>query len=160
MGTIMQYVRPDLIWFIIGVVLCLVEFAAPGLVFIFFGIGALIVSVICMLFTISLTAQLLIFLVTSFACLVFLRKHFKKIFTGGVKDEGESLENFTGEKVVVKERIAPGCPGKVELFGTLWNAESASSLEPGDMVEVTERRNLVLTVKPLAIKSTDRREES
>jgi inner membrane protein len=147
MNTVMQYVRPDLIWFIIGLCLCLIEFVAPGLVFIFFGIGALIVSGICMVFSISLTAQLLIFLVTSFACLAFLRKHFSTIFSGGVKDEKKIIENYTGEKVVVKERISPSCPGKVELFGTLWNAESASSLEPGDIAEVIERKNLVLIVK-------------
>ncbi len=160
METLTQYFRPDLIWFIIGVVLCLIEFSAPGLVFIFFGIGAFVVSVISMLFTISLTAQLLIFLVTSFACLAFLRKRFEAIFKGGVKDEAENLENFRGEKVVVKERIAPGFPGKVELFGTLWSAESAWPLQPGDIAEVSERKHLVLTVRPIAIKSNDRREES
>lgn len=149
MNTFMHYFRPDLVWFIIGIALCLIEFAAPGLVFIFFGIGAIIVSVICMVFTISLTAQLLIFLATSFACLVFLRKRFRKIFIGGVKDEVENVENFRGEKVVVKERISPNSPGKVELFGTLWNAESAASLEPGEIVEVIERNNLVLTVRPI-----------
>lgn len=160
MNTVTQLVRPDLIWFIIGIGLCLIEFAAPGLVFIFFGIGALIVSFICMAFTLSLTAQLLIFLITSFACLAFLRKRFKTIFTGGVKDEKKTMENYAGEKVVVKERISPSGPGKVELFGTLWNAESESSLEPGDIAEVTERKNLVLMVKPIVLKSIDRREES
>lgn len=160
MNTFMHYFRPDLVWFIIGIALCLLEFSAPGLVFIFFGIGALIVSVLCMVFTISLTTQLLIFLFASLASLALLRKHFKTIFSGGVKDEVNSLENFVGEKVTVKERISSGHPGKVELFGTLWNAESLSTLEPGDMVEVIERKGLMLTVKPIVIKPIDRREQS
>ena len=36
-------IEPYLVWFLIGLVLALLEFAAPGVILIFFAVGALIV---------------------------------------------------------------------------------------------------------------------
>ena len=57
-------ISPEIIWFVIGFVLILVEFAIPGLIVIFFGLGAWVVSFTCWLeLTTTLQAQMAVFTV-------------------------------------------------------------------------------------------------
>jgi len=61
---------PKLIWFLIGVGLLLLEFTAPGLVILFFGIGALITSISCWLgLAETMPVQVLIFSAASMLCI-------------------------------------------------------------------------------------------
>jgi len=149
MQDLSQYLKPELIWFVIGIVMFVIEFTAPGLIFMFFGIGAWTAAVICFFMDISLAAQILIFLVMSLVCLAVLRKRFKGIFIGESRDVGQDVVSYVGQKVRVKERIVPNYPGKVEMSGTLWSADADTTIEPDTMVEVTGRSGLVLKVKPI-----------
>ena len=49
MDWLKEFLKPELIWFLIGLVLLLMEFAIPGLVVLFFGIGAWVVAGVCLL---------------------------------------------------------------------------------------------------------------
>lgn len=152
MEKLKDFLRPELIWFLIGVFLLVVELAAPGLIIAFFGIGAIVVAVVCLFTDISLNTQLLIFITASVLSLVFLRKWLKAIFTGHLKskqDMAEDLKEFIGERAVVKERITPLRNGKIELHGTNWQARADAEIEPGAVVEVVEKDNLTLKVKSL-----------
>jgi len=71
--SIKEYLKPELIWFLVGLLLLLLEFAAPGLIVFFFGLGACIVAVVCLLTDITLNTQLIIFIVSSFLFLLILR---------------------------------------------------------------------------------------
>jgi membrane protein implicated in regulation of membrane protease activity len=68
------WLAPQVIWFARGFILLVIESAAPGIIIIFFGVGAWIVALVCLFFDISLNVQLLIFIVSSVVLLVTLRK--------------------------------------------------------------------------------------
>jgi membrane protein implicated in regulation of membrane protease activity len=150
--SIKAYLNPELIWFLAGLAMLLLEFALPGLIIFFFGVGAWIVAALCYFFpTLATHWQLLIFLVTSVACLLVLRKTLKRVFFGrivGDPNTSEYADENLGKEAVVKARIAPHAPGKIELNGTLWEAVSDHSIETDATVKIVAKDNLTFTVKP------------
>ncbi|MHC4096021.1 MAG: NfeD family protein [Planctomycetota bacterium] len=152
MDTLKDFLKPELIWFLVGLVLLILEFVMPGLIVAFFGIGAWVVAVICLFADISLNTQLLIFIVSSVLSLLLLRKWLKGIFMGHVvsrQDVKENLEEFVGQRAVVKERIVPNSRGKVEFHGTDWQAEADEEIAEGTVVEIIGKDNITLKVKAL-----------
>jgi membrane protein implicated in regulation of membrane protease activity len=142
--------QPELIWFLVGFVLLMFEFALPGLIIFFFGVGAWIVALTCMLSEVSLNTQLLVFITTSILCLVFLRTWLKGIFLGHSKskqDMTQDLGEFVGEHAVVMKKITPNLAGKIELHGTHWAAEADYEIAEGSTVEVISKENLTFKVK-------------
>ena len=144
----------QLFWFILGLVLMLAELVTPGFVIVFFGIGAWITA-LCMWIGIagSFDAQLLIFLGASILSLVLFRKQGKKYFQGRISGklaDNQSMDDVRGERAVVIEDIEPNTSrGKVEFHGTSWDAESEIVIKKGTTVEIVERINLLLKVKPV-----------
>jgi len=152
MDAIKEYLMPELIWFLIGLVLLLLELALPGLIIFFFGVGACIVALVCLLTDISLNTQLLIFLLSSILSLLCLRRWLKGIFMGFIvskQDMTENLEEFIGHRAVVKEKITPYAPGKVEFHGTNWEALADEEIAVGTLVKITGKDNITLKVKAL-----------
>ena len=150
MDWLKEFLKPELIWFLIGTLLLLAEFAIPGLIVFFFGVGAWIVAGVCLLTDISLNMQLGIFIGSSILSLVLLRSWLKGMFVGHVKakqDLTEDLQEFVGERAVVKETITPKRTGKVELHGTNWTAEAAEEIAEGAVVEIVGKDSLTLKVK-------------
>jgi membrane protein implicated in regulation of membrane protease activity len=153
MDAIKDFLKPELIWFLIGLVLLIFEFIMPGLIIGFFGAGAWIVAIICLFSTYvaeSLNTQLIIFIIASVLALLLLRKWLKGMFIGHTKsqqDLTEDLTEFIGERVVVKEKITPKAGGKVELHGTNWVAEADQEIAEGTVVEIIGKDNLTLKVK-------------
>ena len=150
METIKEFLKPELIWFLVGIALLIMEFMAPGLIIAFFGAGACIVAIVCLFADISLNAQLIIFIVSSVLLLIVLRRRLKGIFTGHVRSKQEMTEEISelvGEKAVVKSTITPTAGGKVELHGTSWNAEADEEIAKGAVVEIIAKDNLTLKVK-------------
>ncbi|MCK4689902.1 MAG: NfeD family protein, partial [Candidatus Marinimicrobia bacterium] len=80
MEAIREFLKPELIWFLLGLVMLLMEFVLPGLIIFFFGVGACIVALICLILPISLNLQLVIFIISSVILLLTLRKWLKGIF--------------------------------------------------------------------------------
>ncbi len=142
--------NPAVWWFIIGLVILVLEFAAPGLILFFFGVGAWLVAILCLLFPIPFHFQLLIFGISSVVLLISLRKWMQKLFKGKKNIlENDSDDEFTGSRAVVIESIIPPNRGKVELHGTNWNAEAKTEIQKGQTVEVIRKENLTLFVKPI-----------
>jgi membrane protein implicated in regulation of membrane protease activity len=50
---------------------------------------------------------------------------------------------------VVKERITPAIRGKIEFHGSNWEAEAYEEIQPGTTVEIIDKKNITLIVKPL-----------
>lgn len=140
---------PAFWWALAGIILMICEFAVPGLILFFFGLGALITALLAWLFDFSLTVQLGVFAAASLVSLFTLRRLLKTIFTGRETASSEDAlsETLAGEEGVVSERIQPGMPGKVKLHGTDWKAESEETLEAGQAVVVENQRSLTLVVK-------------
>ncbi len=153
LDAIKDFLKPELIWFLVGLVLLVFEFIMPGLIIGFFGAGAWIVAIICLLSAYvasSINAQLIIFIIASVLSLLLLRKWLKGIFIGHVKskqDMTEDLNEFIGERVVVKAKITPKAGGKVELHGTNWEAEADEEIAEGTVAEIIAKDNLTLKVK-------------
>ena len=150
MEGLKDWLRPDVLWFVAGVALILMEFAMPGLIIIFFGIGACLVGVLCLFCDPSLNVQLLVFLATSVVLLVVLRRWCTGIFKGHGEsrlDLDKPSDNFVGETATVLDAIEPGRAGKVEFHGTPWKAEADDAIPEGCEVEVVESTSLTLKVK-------------
>jgi membrane protein implicated in regulation of membrane protease activity len=148
-----DFLKPEYVWAIIGVVLLIMELFIPGLVVFFFGVGALLVAVICLFANISLNVQLLVFLITSVVFLLALRNRLKGVFSGFSKSRPNMSQNppeFIGEKVTVMQAISPVLPGMVEMHGTNWKARAEVAIPAGAMVEIIGNENLTLVVKPIA----------
>ena len=147
-----EWLRPELIWFLVGLGLLFLEFISPGLIIFFFGVGACVVAVICLVVDISLNAQLAIFLISSVLLLISLRRWLKGIFRGYIgarHNTQEDLKDFIGERAVLIKEIKPGRKGKVEFHGTSWGAEADEGIPAGASVEIIGKDNITLKVKRL-----------
>jgi len=128
---------PALIWFLVGVGLTILEFVVPGVILVFFGVGAWVVAVTTWAgLTTTLQWQLLVFAVSSSLLLISLRKWIKGKFAGhvsGIQDPSNNLDEFTGKSVEVLEDVLPGrSGGKVEFKGASWNARSDEPIKRGE----------------------------
>ena len=72
--------KPELVWFIIGLVLFLLELVLPGFVIFFFGVGAWITALLCLIANPGFNLQAIVFGVTSILSLLLLRKMIQKRF--------------------------------------------------------------------------------
>jgi membrane protein implicated in regulation of membrane protease activity len=144
------WLTPQVIWFAVGFILLVIEFATPGIIIVFFGAGAWIVALVCLFFDIPLNVQLLIFIVSSIVLLVTLRKWLKQIFQLQTSPgESEELKEFIGQRAIVSKEIKPRFKGKVEFHGSYWDAEANQTIGVGEPVEIVDKHNITLIVKPL-----------
>ena len=140
--------NPAVIWFLIGLGLLLLELIIPGLVIVFFGVGAWITAICYAIFKPDTDIQILIFLVSSLLGLIGLRKALKKRFFNKKDEEIDLLlEEFIGKKATVVKDFKDGI-GKVEFKGSQWSAESEAELKKGDIVIIEKKESLTLFVKP------------
>ena len=152
MDTIKDFLQPEIIWFLVGLVLLIFEFILPGLIIAFFGVGAWVVALVCLITDIGINTQLIIFIIASVLSLLCLRKWLKGIFlghTGSKQNLKENLDEFVGQRAVVKEKIVPKAGGKVEFHGTNWLAQADEEIAEGVMVEIISKDNITLKVKSL-----------
>ena len=152
MDTIKDFLQPEIIWFLVGLVLLIFEFILPGLIIAFFGVGACVVALTCLFIDIGINTQLIIFIIASVLSLLCLRKWLKGIFlghTGSKQNLKENLDEFVGQKAVVKKKIVPKAGGKVEFHGTNWLAQADEEIAEGVMVQIISKDNITLKVKSL-----------
>ena len=138
---------PAVIWFLVGLGLLLLELILPGLVILFFGIGAWITALVCAVTDINLNWQIFIFLVASLLGLVLLRKYLKKrFFSKADKETQDQLEEFIGREAMAVEAFKDGT-GLVEFKGTRWTARSDDPVSKGQWVTIQSKDSLTLIVK-------------
>jgi membrane protein implicated in regulation of membrane protease activity len=95
---------------------------------------------------------LIIFIIASVLSLICLRKWLKGIFLGHAVSKQnlkENLDEFVGQKAVVKEKIVPKAGGKVEFHGTNWLAQADEEIAEGATVQIISKDNITLKVKSL-----------
>lgn len=138
---------PAVIWFLVGLGLLLLELVLPGLVILFFGVGAWVTALVCTFTNINLNFQILIFLVASLLGLVLLRKYLKnRFFNRTDKEIDDQLEEFIGRKGKALGDFKDGS-GQIEFKGTNWSASCEEPVSKGDWVEITGKDSLILKVK-------------
>ena len=140
--------NPPLVWFLVGLVLLLLEFAIPGIVLVFFGVGAWFVAAGAALGWVpDLTLQLLLFIAASLTLLFLLRGLVRKWFIGDTQINDAQLEEFIGKSVEVLSDIPGGTStGKVMLKGAQWRARSEHPISAGSRAVIQSRDGLVLLV--------------
>jgi len=141
--------RPELIWFLIGLALFLLELVVPGFVIFFFGVGAWVTALVCLVFHPGTNLQIIIFALTSVLSLLALRKIIQNKLFYGKSGKSESVEDeFTGKEALALVAFGPGKKGKVEFKGTTWNAESDSKVKESQTVIIIEKDSFKLIVEP------------
>ncbi len=132
-------------WLILGLLLLILEFVVPGLVLVFFGVGALLTSLLLWAVDVSFTTQVLFFCGSSIVMLLGLRRLTKPILFGNSSSSPDE-EELIGQRGQVTQSITPPGEGRVQLHGVEWNASASDPIPEGALVEVTARENLTLTV--------------
>jgi membrane protein implicated in regulation of membrane protease activity len=143
------FLTAAVIWIILGFVFFLLEFLLPGLILFFFAVGAWIVAILCLFVDLSINEQLIIFLISSVATILLLRKWLTKILWKR-KHSTELLEDeFLGKIAKAETAILPGENGKVNFKGTTWQAASEDIIEKGENVEIVGNESILLFVKSI-----------
>lgn len=142
----------EIIWFVAGLIMILLEFTQPGLVIVFFGAGAWVVSLLVYLDILeTLRSQLLLFGGVSVGLMLGLRRWVKGKFYGHIgakQDLTRNLDEFTGKQVTVLQDVMPGkAGGQVEFKGTSWSAVSDQEIKKGETAVIAEMDGLILVIK-------------
>jgi membrane protein implicated in regulation of membrane protease activity len=129
-------------WAILGFLLIASEFAVPGFVIFFFGVGALINALLTAIVP-SLASRIPLLLVIwaagSGISLALLRRYFAKVFRGTLLDGSNDAE-FVGKTAEVAEPIAPDSPGRIRFEGTTWTAVSYDeTIDVGERVDIIQK---------------------
>jgi membrane protein implicated in regulation of membrane protease activity len=135
-------------WLLLGFVLTALELAtAGGFYIVFFGVAAIIVSILVLLDVSGpLWFQLLLFSALAVASLLFFRNPLMRRLhlTGGAPD----MDTIAKETGTVLEAMTPGANGRVEVRGTTWSARNVGTtpLPKGARCIVVREERLTLLV--------------
>ena len=141
-----NFYNAPVIWFVVGFVLFLLEFAIPGLILFFFAVGAWIVAILSLFVDISINTQLIIFLASSLVTILLFRNWVKKMIWS--KKLPTQLEDeFIGKTGRAETSIAPGRNGKVIFKGTTWDARSDDIIAEGENVTIVGNDSILLIVQ-------------
>lgn len=139
------------LWLLVGVLLVLAEFFAPGVIIVFFGVGAILTAFTTWAgWTTEIGSQAAMFTVTSLLLLFGLRRFVTKWFVGSSSgSSGANDEDFVGREA----RVITALPGRsgdgiVEIKGTNWKARSEGPIPAGATVIIERREGLTFYVHP------------
>lgn len=143
----MDWLTAEMFWFLLGLFLLLAEFVLPGVVIVFFGIGAWMAALSSWLgLTPTMTGQNLVFAISSVLLLFGLRKRFHQLLVGDTTNDAIEDE-FTGKEVKTLTAVNES-GGKIEVKGSEWNARSAEEIAAGTWVVIERREGLTMYVRP------------
>ncbi len=135
-------------WLVAMVVLLIIEAAVPGLISIWFALGAL-AALISALFHAPFWLQIIWFLLVSILSLILTRPLVKKYVNGRVTPTNADM--VIGKEAVVTERIDNlYSTGSVTLNGKTWTArmeQEKESAEKGETVRVLRIEGVKLIVE-------------
>jgi inner membrane protein len=141
---------PPIIWFLIGLALLLAELVLPGLIVIFFGVGAWLTALAFLIFDLSFNAQLIVFMLSSVFSLLLFRKSLQKRWWEKRHSVNELTDEFLGRTCSVTVPILPGpAGGKVNFKGTTWKALANVEIPAGETVRIIGKDSIVLLVEPV-----------
>ena len=147
-----------LVWFLIGIGFLIAEMMVPGFILVFFAAGSWVVAItVFFLAELTLTTQVLIFIVSSLVFLFSLRRFGLKTFKGGSKGGVDDEFSQVGQKALVTKLIPLDGYGEIQLGGTFWRATAEVAIDQDQFVIVEgsdPNDGLIIQVKPLS-KNTD-----
>lgn len=144
-----MFIKPELFWFFIGLILLLFELFTPGFFIFFFGLGAWITALICLIAEPSVNVQIVIFALTSVVTLVGLRRIIRKRLFYNDDNKSAALEDeFTGKEAIAISDFGTDKSGKVSFKGTIWSSESEAEIKKGQRVIIIQKDSFKLIVEP------------
>lgn len=134
---------PALIWFFIGVAFLIAEMFLPGFVLIFFTAGSWIAGLSILLFKVDLTAQVIVFIVSSLILLFTLRKYSLKTFKGDTPEKLDDTyaDSKIGKTGIVTKAITPSIPGEIKVMGSFWRAVADCEIDEGQSVIIEKQES-------------------
>lgn len=140
-------------WWIVGLVLLVLEVILPGVYLIFFAIAALIVGTNAFLLQSSgwfgWEQQVVAFVILSAVCLLIGRKWYgSKLDVGATTGLNSRTERLIGRETTLTDAIVNG-RGRVAIDDSWWSA-TGPDLPVGSRVRVVGANGSVLNVEPAA----------
>ncbi len=134
-------------WWVLGVVLIILEVFSPGAFFLWMGISAAVVGFVLMLVPgLDWEFQLLVFALFSIISVVLWRLHLSK---NPIKTDQPALnrrgEQYIGRQFVLSEPIVNGC-GRLQVDDTTWKITGGNATD-GSVVTVVAVEGMVLKVE-------------
>jgi membrane protein implicated in regulation of membrane protease activity len=143
-------ISPVLAWFLAGIACFVVELVQPGFIIFFFGIGAWCTALLLVFTDVSLSAQLIVFLICSLCTLGLLRSKLQTVFFGGTTREDDSVNVDPGAATgLVTSAILPPAEGQVKYGGSFWRAVADEPIGENTVVSIVEQQNLIVRVRAL-----------
>ena len=133
-----------LIWFVVFIVMLVIEILTVNLVSIWFAIGALS-AMLTAYFTESILIQIVVFILVSIISLLITKPLVKKF--KGFDITPTNSDRVIGKTGEVIKRIGKNNYGEVKIFGNTWTATSKEELEVGDKVKVLNIEGVKLIVE-------------
>jgi inner membrane protein len=133
-------------WFILAVVLLVLETVIPGVHFLWFGIAAVIIGLLAFATDLAWQWQVLAFALLSVLTVFWVRKYARPdMAISDQPDLNVRGQQYIGRSVVVEQAIQNG-RGKVRVGDTLWAAEGPDATA-GSRVTVIGTKGTVLVVE-------------
>jgi inner membrane protein len=140
-------------WFVLGILLILSELILPAFAALWFGVAAIVISLLVWLFpSIGLNAQIILWVVLSISCALIWFKFIKPLSTDKTK-AGLSREATVGQVgMVIQIGHEPELVIVRFQFPVLgsdeWNCRTLSPVQIGERVRVTDILGNELVVQP------------
>ena len=139
-------------WFVLGILLILSELLLPAFAALWFGIAAIVVSLLFWLFpSMSFTAQMVSWIALSIACTVFWFKYIKPLSIDRTKAglSREATIGQTGMVILNLEHDMVKVRFQMPLLGSdEWDCRTTAPVNIGDRVRVTDILGNQLVVQP------------
>lgn len=133
-------------WFILAVILFILETLLPGVHFLWFGMAAVIVGFLGLVTGIAWQWQVIAFGVISVLTVFWVRRYVRPdVAVSDLPDLNVRGQQYVGRSVVVEQAIQNG-RGKVRVGDTLWAVEGPDA-PAGARVTVTASKGTVLVVE-------------
>ncbi len=126
-------------WIVLGLCLSIAELAVPAFFIIWFGIGAIGVGLLLLIFpTLSVASQLIVWAVVSS---ILVGVWFRYLRARTVTAVGTSAANVIGEVGILVSDLNPNSRGQVRfqkpvLGSDLWECYADANLKAGDRVRI------------------------
>ena len=135
------------VWFVVAVILGVIEAVTVSLISVWFAIGAL-AAIIPAYFGVPVWGQILVFLAVSAVAFAFTKRFFKDVVK--VKKQPTNSDSLIGSDGIVTTEInnLEGS-GKVFISGLTWSArsEDGNNIPEGAVVTVFRIEGVTLVVK-------------
>lgn len=138
------------IWAVLAVVCLILELTAGDFFILCFSIGA---ASACLTDALggSITLQLVVFAISTLACLFFVRPFAQRFLHKGEPNRPSNADALIGRKGRVVETVKASTFGRVQIDGDIWKAvtNEANDILDGTTVCVVSRESTIITVETI-----------